>query len=46
MLDIKFIKEHPEIVKLNLKKRFKEDKISLIDKVIKNHDSWLKLKKD
>lgn len=34
MLDIKFICENPEIVKENIKKKFKEDKLPLVDKVI------------
>ena len=46
MLDIKFIKDNPERVKENIKKRFQEQKIPLVDKVIKNYDSWLELKKE
>ena len=31
---IKFIKENPELVKENIKKKFKEDKLPLVDEVI------------
>ena len=34
MLDIKFICENPELVKENIKKKFKENKLPLVDEVI------------
>ncbi len=34
MLDIKFVRENPEIVKENMKKKFQENKLSLVDDVI------------
>ena len=34
MLDIKFIRENPEIVKENIRKKFKEAKLPLVDKAI------------
>ena len=34
MLDIKFIRENPEIVKENIKKKFQEEKLPLVDEVI------------
>ena len=34
MLDIKFICENPEIVKENIKKKYKDDKLPLVDEVI------------
>ena len=34
MLDIKFLRENPEIVKENIKKKFQDDKIALVDEVI------------
>ena len=34
MLDIKFVRENPEIVKENIKKKFKEHKLPLVDEVI------------
>ena len=38
MLDIKFIKENPELVKENIKKKFKDDKLPLVDQVIALYD--------
>ena len=34
MLDIKFVRENPEIVKENIKKKFQDNKLSLVDDVI------------
>ena len=34
MLDIKFVRENPEIVKENIKKKFQEHKLNLVDEVI------------
>ncbi len=34
MLDIKFVRENPEIVKENIKKKFQDDKLPLVDEVI------------
>ena len=34
MLDIKFIRENPDIVKENIKKKFQEEKLPLVDEVI------------
>ncbi len=34
MLDIKFIRENPEIVKENIRKKFQDQKLELVDKVI------------
>ena len=34
MLDIKFVKENPEIVKQNIKNKFQEEKLPLVDKAI------------
>ena len=42
MLDIKLIREHPEIVKNNLKKRHEEDKIRLVDDVLEYDEKWRK----
>ena len=43
MLDIKFVRENPEIVKENIKKKFQEEKLPLVDQVIeldrKNRDA-------
>ena len=46
MLDIKFVRENPEIVKENIKKKFQEHKLVLVDEVIeldsKNREVKLK----
>ena len=34
MLDIKFIRENPELVKENIKKKFQDSKLPLVDEVI------------
>ena len=35
MLDIKFVRENPELVKENIKKKFQEAKLPLVDEVIR-----------
>lgn len=34
MIDIKFLRENPEAVKENIKKKFQDSKLSLVDEVI------------
>ena len=34
MIDIKFLRENPDIVKENIKKKFQDHKLELVDKVI------------
>lgn len=34
MLDLKFVRENPEIVKQNIKQKFQENKLALVDEVI------------
>ncbi len=34
MLDIKFVREHPDVVKENIKKKFQDKKLPLVDEVI------------
>ena len=34
MLDIKFVRENPDVVKQNIKNKFQDDKLPLVDKVI------------
>ena len=34
MIDIKFLRENPEIVKENIKKKFQDNKLILVDEVI------------
>ena len=44
MFDIKLIRENPEAVKENIKKKFQTHKIPLVDKVLLLDESWRKLK--
>ena len=34
MLDIKFVRENPEIVKENIRKKFQDEKLPLVDEVV------------
>ena len=34
MLDIRFVRENPDIVKENIKKKFQDEKLPLVDEVI------------
>ncbi len=44
MLDIKFIRENPDIVKASLKKRNEIEKIAWLDDLLKRDAEWRKLK--
>jgi len=44
MLEIKFIREHPDVVKKDLKKRDDSEKLKWIDEILKLDDEWRKLK--
>ena len=46
MLDIKFIRENSELVKENIKKKFQDSKLPLVDEVIKLDQKIRKLKLD
>ena len=48
MLDIKFVRENPEKVKENIKKKFQDQKLELVDKVIKLDEEYrgVKVKAD
>ena len=35
MLDIKFVRDNPDLVKENIKKKFQNDKLPLVDEVIR-----------
>ena len=45
MIDIKLIRESPELVKENIRKKFQEEKIGLVDKVVELDAKWRKEKK-
>lgn len=44
MLDIKLIRENPKLVKENIKKKFQDSKIHLVDEIIKRDEEWRKSK--
>ncbi|MFH1210595.1 MAG: serine--tRNA ligase [archaeon] len=44
MIDIKLIREQPEKVKENIKKKFQDHKLHLVDDVRKKDEEWRKLK--
>jgi len=46
MIDIKFLRENPEIVKENIKKKFQEKKLPLVDEVIKLDAESRKIKQE
>jgi len=44
MIDIKLIRDNPELVKENIKKKFQDEKVKLVDEVISIDEKWRKLK--
>ena len=44
MLDIKFVCENKELVKENIKKKFQDEKLSLVDEVVILYDEIKKNK--
>jgi len=46
MIDIKLIRESPGLVKENIKKKFQDQKLPLVDKVKKLDEEWRKLKSE
>jgi len=44
MIDIKLLREKPEIVRENIKKKGQNEKLELVDKVIKLDSDWRKIK--
>lgn len=44
MLDIKLIRENPNLVKENIKKKFQDEKLILVDEIRKKDEEWRKLK--
>ena len=53
MLDIKFVRSNPDVVKENIKKKFQDEKLPLVDEVLeldqRNRDikgeAWLRVRK-
>ena len=46
MLDIKFVRENPDIVKQNIKNKFQDKKLPLVDEVIELDNQNRKIKKE
>ena len=46
MLDLKFVRENPEIVKQNIKNKFQDHKLPLVDQVIELDERNRKIKKE
>ena len=44
MIDIKLIRENPELVKENIKKKFQDDKLGLVDEVKQLDEEYRQLK--
>ena len=44
MLDIKFVRENKELVKENIKKKFQDEKLVLVDEVVDLDEKCRKLK--
>ncbi|MEK6915565.1 MAG: serine--tRNA ligase [Nanoarchaeota archaeon] len=44
MFDIKFLREHPDKVKENIKKKFKTDRLKLVDEALDKDKKWRELK--
>lgn len=44
MIDIKLIRENPDLVKENIKKKYQNEKLLLVDKVRKLDEEWRRLK--
>ncbi len=44
MFDIKFLREHPDVVKDNIKKKGKKDRLKIVDEIIATDIKWRGLK--
>ncbi len=44
MLDIKFVRDNPDVVKENIKKKFQDEKLPLVDQVIDLYNQALEAK--
>lgn len=45
MIDIKLLREHPDLVKENIEAKFQDKKLILVDKILKLDEKWRKEKK-
>lgn len=44
MIDINLVRENPELVKANIKKKFQDEKLILVDEILELDSLWKKLK--
>ncbi len=44
MIDINLIRENPKLVKENIKKKFQDEKLKLVDEIKKDDEDWRKIK--
>ena len=44
MIDIRLLREDPDLVKESIKKRFQNEKLKLVDEVLKSDEEWRSLK--
>ncbi len=44
MVDIKTLREHPDVIKENVKNKFQNQKLKLVDEALKKDGEWRKLK--
>jgi seryl-tRNA synthetase len=44
MIDINLIRKNPDVVRENIKKKFQDEKLKLVDKIISQDNLWRKLK--
>ena len=46
MIDINLIRNSPDLVKENVRKKFQEEKLIIVDKIIKKDSEWRKIKSE
>ena len=46
MLDIRFIRENPDLIKENLKRKNKEDRLVLVDQILEKYEESIQIKKE
>lgn len=46
MIDIKLIRETPEVVRENIRKKFQEEKLPLVDEILELDNDWRQIKKN
>ncbi len=44
MIDIKLIRENPDLVRKNIKKKFQDEKLPLVDEILRLDEQWRKIR--